>query len=43
MITIYGIDYNLNAKKAQMSDVLHNCMTTVLGLPEDNVLTVLSR
>jgi len=35
MITVYGIDYNLNAKKAQMSDVLHNCMTTVLGLPED--------
>lgn len=35
MITIYGIDYNLNAKKAQMSDVLHNCMTTVLGLLED--------
>jgi phenylpyruvate tautomerase PptA (4-oxalocrotonate tautomerase family) len=35
MITVYGIDYNLNVKKAQMSDVLHNCMTTVLGLPED--------
>ncbi len=35
MITIYGIDYKLNANKAQMSDVLHSCMTSVLGLPED--------
>lgn len=35
MITIYGIDTLLNANKAQMSDVLHGCMTRVLGLPED--------
>lgn len=35
MITVYGIDFHLNAIKAQMSDVLHGCMTRVLGLPED--------
>jgi len=35
MITVYGIDYNLNAIKAKMSDALHSCMTAVLGLPED--------
>ncbi|SDU01666.1 Tautomerase enzyme [Pseudomonas pohangensis] len=35
MITIYGIDTLLNANKAKMSDVLHGCMTRVLGLPED--------
>lgn len=35
MITIYGIDYNLNAVKTQMSDVLHDCMINTLGLPED--------
>lgn len=35
MITIYGIDSLLDANKAQMSDVLHGCMSRVLGLPED--------
>ena len=35
MITVYGIDENLNPRKAQMSDTLHNCITAVLGLPED--------
>ncbi|MCV6637424.1 tautomerase family protein [Candidatus Albibeggiatoa sp. nov. NOAA] len=35
MIVIYGIDYKLNPIKAQMSDTLHQCMTLVLGLPEN--------
>ncbi|WP_353571362.1 tautomerase family protein [Candidatus Albibeggiatoa sp. nov. BB20] len=35
MIVIYGIDYKLNPIKATMSDVLHQCMIAVLGLPED--------
>lgn len=35
MIVIYGIDTQLNARKARMSDVIHRCMQTVLGLPED--------
>lgn len=35
MITIYGINLNLNPIKAQMSDVLHDCMINVLGMPED--------
>ncbi len=35
MILIYGIKENLNPIKAQFSDVIHNCMQTVLGMPED--------
>lgn len=35
MIVIYGIKESLNPVKAQMSDVIHTCMQTVLGLPED--------
>ena len=35
MITIYGIDQKLNPIKALMSDVLHDCMINVLGMPED--------
>ncbi len=35
MITVYGIDQHLNPIKARMSDALHQCMTSVLGLPED--------
>ncbi|MBN2529358.1 MAG: tautomerase family protein [Deltaproteobacteria bacterium] len=35
MITIYGIDEHLNPVKARMSDVLHQCMVSVLGMPED--------
>lgn len=35
MIVIYGIKESLNPIKAQMSDVIHTCMQTVLGLPED--------
>ena len=35
MITVYGIDVHLNPIKAKMSDALHGCMTSALGLPED--------
>ena len=35
MITIYGIDAQLNPIKAKMSDVLHRCMVNILGMPED--------
>lgn len=35
MITVYGIDDRLNPIKSRMSDILHRCMMTVLGLPED--------
>lgn len=35
MITVYGIDEVLNPIKGDMSDVLHDCMMRVLGMPED--------
>jgi hypothetical protein len=35
MIVIYGIKEKLNPIKAQLSDVIHGCMQTVLGMPED--------
>ena len=35
MIVIYGIKEHLNPIKAQLSDVIHSCMQSVLGLPED--------
>lgn len=35
MIVVYGIKENLNPIKAQLSDVIHGCMQSVLGLPED--------
>lgn len=35
MIVIYGIKENLNPIKAKMSDVIHGCMQSVLGMPED--------
>lgn len=35
MIVIYGIKDQLNPIKAQLSSVIHQCMQTVLGLPED--------
>jgi len=35
MIVIYGIKENLNPIKAQLSDVIHSCMQSVLGMPED--------
>lgn len=35
MIVIFGIKENLNPIKAQLSDVIHSCMESVLGFPED--------
>lgn len=35
MIVIYGIKEKLNPIKAQLSDVIHTCMQSVLGLPDD--------
>ncbi|MBW5799654.1 MULTISPECIES: tautomerase family protein [Halomonas] len=35
MIVIYGIKEHLNPIKAQLSDVIHGCMQSVLGMPED--------
>ena len=35
MIIIYGIKENLNPIKAQLSEVIHGCMQSVLGLPDD--------
>ncbi len=35
MIVIYGIKESLNPIKAKLSDVIHGCMQSVLGLPED--------
>jgi len=35
MIVIYGIKEHLNPIKSKLSDVIHGCMTTVLGMPED--------
>lgn len=35
MIVIYGIKSSLNPIKAQLSDVIHGCMQSVLGMPED--------
>ena len=35
MIVIYGIKERLNPIKAKLSDVIHGCMRSVLGMPED--------
>lgn len=35
MIIIYGIREKLNPIKAELSEVIHGCMQSVLGLPED--------
>lgn len=35
MIVIYGIKDRLNPIKSKLSDVIHGCMQTVLGMPED--------
>ncbi|TGG95026.1 tautomerase family protein [Natronospirillum operosum] len=35
MIVVYGIKDRLNPIKARLSDVIHGCMQTVLGMPED--------
>ncbi|WP_350559629.1 hypothetical protein [Psychrobacter sp. CAL346-MNA-CIBAN-0220] len=40
MIVIYGIKDNLNLIKAQLSDVIHSCMQSVLGMPEDKKVNI---
>ena len=35
MIVVYGIKEKLNPIKANLSDVIHSCMQSVLGMPED--------
>lgn len=35
MIVVYGIKDRLNPIKNQFSDVIHACMMSVLGMPED--------
>lgn len=35
MVIIYGIDHALNPIKAKLSHVIHGCMVSALGLPED--------
>ena len=35
MIVTYGIDEKLHPIKARLSDVIHGCMQSVLGMPED--------
>ena len=35
MIVIYGIKDKLNPIKATLSDVIHGCMQSELGMPED--------
>ncbi|UDL05281.1 tautomerase family protein [Marinobacter sp. CA1] len=35
MIVIYGIREYLNPIKPKLSDVIHSCMQSVLGMPED--------
>ena len=35
MIVVYGIRERLNPVKARLSDIIHECMQQVLGLPED--------
>jgi len=35
VIVVYGIKEYLNPVKAQLSDVIHGCMQSVLGMPED--------
>ncbi|WP_020409872.1 tautomerase family protein [Hahella ganghwensis] len=35
MIVVYGIKEQLDPIKAKLSDVIHECMQQVLGMPED--------
>ncbi len=35
MIVIYGINTHLDPIKKRLSDVIHSCMQSVLGMPED--------
>lgn len=35
MIVVYGIEEKLNPVKSKLSDILHACMMSELGMPED--------
>tara|TARA_A100001391_G_scaffold148475_1_gene105946 strand:+ start:3803 stop:4189 length:387 start_codon:yes stop_codon:yes gene_type:complete len=35
VIVVYGIKEKLNPIKGRLSDVIHGCMQSVLGMPED--------
>ncbi len=35
MIVVYGIKEKLTPIKRKLSDVIHGCMQSVLGMPED--------
>ncbi len=35
MIVVYGIKEKLNPVKAELSDIIHACMQSELGMPED--------
>ncbi len=35
MVVVYGIREKLDPIKAKLSDVIHGCMQSVLGMPED--------
>ena len=35
MIVVYGIKDKLNPIKETLSDVIHDCMQSVIGIPED--------
>jgi len=35
MILIYGIRENLNPIKSELSNVIHQCMQSAIGMPED--------
>lgn len=35
MVVVYGIKEKLNPIKARLSHVIHGCMQSVLGMPED--------
>ena len=35
MIVVYGIKENLNPIKKKLSDIIHGCMQSILGMPED--------
>lgn len=35
MVVIFGIKEKLNPVKSKLSDVIHGCMVSALGIPED--------
>lgn len=35
MIVVYGVKEKLNPLKAELSDAIHECMHSELGMPED--------